>query len=149
MSATDELRRMLDERGVEYKTKDRPSADHADWEAWMHGDGHQPSGAVRRETLWGQPTDVASGKSIPHVYHYRATEMGDRLFLEAQLVTPEQAIAATLGHGTCTLPETRVDHGSIEYNGVTEWRKCSACGEEVLAYPTHFCPNCGRKVVDE
>lgn len=102
MSATDELRRMLDERGVEYKTKDRPSADHADWEAWMHGDGHQPSGAVRRETLWGQPTDVASGKSIPHVYHYRATEMGDRLFLEAQLVTPEQAIAATVGDGDYT-----------------------------------------------
>ena len=77
------LRSMLDERGVEWKE---------------HRHVMPGSMTIQRETLWGQPTDVASGKPIPHVYHYRATEMGDgRLFLEAQLITPEQAIAATLG----------------------------------------------------
>lgn len=83
MTATDELRRLLDERGVEWK-------EHK----------HQLAGsmALQLETLWGQPVDNTSGKQMQHVYHYRATEMGDgRLFLEAQLTTPEQAIAATLG----------------------------------------------------
>lgn len=87
MSATDELRKMLDERGVEWKE---------------HRHVMPGSMAIQRETLWGQPTDVASGKPIPHVYHYRATEMSDgRLFLEAQLIAPAQAIAATVGSGTC------------------------------------------------
>lgn len=67
----------------------------------------------------------------------------------AELERILQAIDATLGPRTCKLPETRIDHGQIEYNGVTEWRKCSACGAEILAYPAHFCPNCGRKVVAE
>ena len=88
-------------------------------------------------------------------------------------LTPAQAVEATLGRGECRechaternyrhckysvdrgwcddgckLPKTRIDHGSIEYNGVTEWRRCSVCGEEVLAYPANYCPNCGRKVV--
>ena len=83
MSATNELRRMLDERGVEWKEHHHTLAG---------------SMAIQRETLWGQPIDNTNGKPIPHVYHCRATEMGDgRLFLEAQLVTPAQAIAATLG----------------------------------------------------
>ena len=82
-SATEELRAMLDERGVEWNE---------------HRHTLAGSMAIQRETLWGQPIDNTNGKPIPHVYHYRATEMGDgRLFLEAQLVTPEQDIAATLG----------------------------------------------------
>ena len=64
--------------------------------------------------------------------------------------TETEAIAAwnTRAERTCSLPETRIDHGSIEYNGTTSWRLCSECGEEVLAYPATFCPNCGAKVVD-
>lgn len=58
-------------------------------------------------------------------------------------------VAVEAKRGKCRLPKTRIDHGRIEYNGVTEWRKCSACCAEVLAYPAHFCPNCGRRVVDE
>ena len=83
MTATDELRRLLDERGEEWKE---------------HRHTLAGSMAIQRETLWGQPINNTNGKPIPHVYHCRATEMGDgRLFLEAQLVTPEQAIDATLG----------------------------------------------------
>ena len=59
-----------------------------------------------------------------------------------------RAVEATLGRGTCRLPKTRIDHGSIEYNGTTEWRRCSACGGEVLAYPPRYCPSCGAKVID-
>lgn len=62
--------------------------------------------------------------------------------------TPEQAIAATLGAGTCRMEriedEKRILHG---------WMECSECGP---AYPpaaegiqdaVKFCPFCGRKVV--
>lgn len=61
----------------------------------------------------------------------------------------EETVRERTSERTCTLPETRVDNGCIEYNGVTEWRKCSACGEEVLAYPAHHCPNCGARVEGE
>jgi hypothetical protein len=131
MTATDELRRLLDEREVEWKE---------------HRHVMPGSMAIQRETLWGQPTDVASGKPIPHVYHYRATEMGDgRLFLEAQLITPAQAIAVTLGAGTC--------HNVHEPpKGTTFWPsphfKCSECGATHVSMEyVFYCPNCGRKVV--
>lgn len=64
--------------------------------------------------------------------------------------TRDEAIAAwnTRAERTCKLPETRIDHGSIEYNGTTEWRRCSGCGAEVLAYPARYCPKCGAKVVE-
>ena len=88
MTATERLRELLDERGVEWKE---------------HRHMVPGSMAIRLETLWGQPIDNTTGKPIPHFYHNRATEMGDgRLFLEAQLVTPEQAIAATLGVSVAT-----------------------------------------------
>lgn len=168
-TATERLRELLDERGVKYETKDRPAANHADWGAWMHGDGHQPSGAVRRETLWGQPTDQ-NGEALKGIYHAKATEMGGRLFLEAQLVTPEQAIDATLGNdglerskngvterGTCH------DAGGTDENGQQVFN-CDACGCVLSLYHrdgtntmcTHFiydyprfCPACGREVMGE
>lgn len=128
-SATERLRALLDERGVEWRE---------------HRHVMPGSMAIQRETFWGQPTDAVSGKPIPHVYHYRATEMGDgRLFLEAQLVSPEQAVAATLGPGTCRI----ADNGPWGYPYV-----CSACGAsfdpDVNNGEFNYCPNCGRKVVD-
>ena len=75
---------------------------------------------------------------------------GWRVKVEAVL-TPEQAIVATLGRGECRI-ENR--HG--------DWY-CTGCGDMVGTYDTeselhidgnaielwHFCPNCGKKVVDE
>ena len=136
MTATDELRRLLDKRGVEWKE---------------HRHTMPGSRAIQRETLWGQPIDNASGRPIPHVYHCRATEMGDgRLFLEAQLVTPAQAIAATLGDGTCNIS---INDNLAETEGMGDvWLECDACGWQMPLEPStprfNFCPNCGRKVVD-
>lgn len=111
MTATDRLRALLDERGMEYETDDHMGFS---------------------ETRWGCACafQLAPGAGL------------------VMAVSPEQAVEATLGREDCKLPETRIDHGSIEYNGVTEWRRCSACGAEVLAYPAHYCPSCGRKVVE-
>ena len=52
---------------------------------------------------------------------------------------PEQAIAATLGRGTC--------HKVLDFDGAA-WI-CSECGEHIGPRRWNFCPNCGRKVMDE
>ena len=109
-TATDELRRMLDERGVPWK--DYGYENHTWWGEWH---------AENRPSVNG-------------------------LFLKVEgVVTPEQAIAATLGQGTCH------DVGRYCFT-------CSECGH-TTSEPHHmfnrndpnvmpiFCPNCGRKVV--
>ena len=93
MSATDDLRRMLDELGVKYMAKDRPMASHADWEAWQHRDRHQSNAAMRRETLWDKPTGQNNASDT---YRAKATEVNGELSLEVTDINPEQALAATL-----------------------------------------------------
>lgn len=128
MSATDELRAMLDKRGVE----------------WTN-----PNSCLRDEmTSW-----VANG------FDYDAFEVPDgTLVLTAAYqddLTPEQAIAATLGAGTCE------DLGGTDANGRDVFN-CSRCGcvlslydidgsnnlctSFIFDYP-HFCPECGARVV--
>ena len=122
MTATDELRRMLDEAGEYYKTSGN-------------------------RTWWGRPIDMQTGKPI-NVFHYQAQPMGeDRLFVELQLATPEQAIAATLGPWTCQQEEggwsTEGDHARV-------WLTCGHdCMVETVADLPNFCPECGAKVVGE
>ena len=135
MSATDELRRLLDERGVE-------------WTA--------PNSILRdMMTCW-----TAGG------FYYEAFEVpepdGTFLLTAAHQddLTPEQAIAATLGDADAT-PTRQVDAGTCRDIGGCRWFRCSACGfgiEDMYVndedeYPPadqpRYCPNCGRKVVDE
>ena len=112
MTATDELRRLLSEAGVEYKV---PAS---------------YDGSTKYDTIvddyWF------------HEYDGRITVHG---------LTPEQAIEATLGRGTCR--KVRV-HEVIE-----DEMHCSECGRflgfagDIGAPPYNYCPNCGAKVVDE
>lgn len=106
MSATDELRRMLDERGVEWT-------------------------AVSKDVTMDNQT---------YCYPHTFTEFQDGLMVSN--LTPEQAIDATLGAGTCR--NVDADPG---------WFSCSKCGCicSVDWYGSGFgtpnsCPNCGRKV---
>ena len=121
-SATDVLRRLLDERGVE------------------HYDGCE-------NTLWGyEQTSESTG-----TYRYSADEISDG-FVNVWLHhrTPEQAIAATLGPGTCHMV-LREDICGHAYQDTYE---CSVCGEYVVretymgeSEPPNYCPNCGRRCV--
>ena len=145
MSAIDELRRMLDERGVAH-------SDHYLSTTWRdrHGILH----------LAGEPMVDGS--------------------LVVDMLTPEQAIAATLG-GTCETcpqmdnPDSFIRHlmGCERKNAERTCRNisdppegflCSSCGWGDFAEPSHLlttakftgndrgpnhCPNCGAKVVDE
>lgn len=70
--------------------------------------------------------------------------------------TPEQAIAATVGAGTCTIVKTWTDSDYADH-----WRySCSECGYQIevgerdiaTGNPTshaNFCWNCGRRIIEE
>ena len=123
MTATERLRELLDERGVEW---------------WC--------GEDERKTYW---------RSNGLTWEYFNDENGDAWlgFLGAceSDVTPEQAIAATLGRSEC--------HDKNGFDSDTGF-ECTVCGTMVDSYMVttedtghytqfNFCPNCGRKVVDE
>jgi len=114
VSATDELRRMLDERGVE----------------WDYG-------------ITGAATTRFSANGIDLTF----TPMRDGLVCST-ILTPEQAIAATVGHGTC--------HDKNGFDPEIGF-ECTVCGAMVDCYMVtpvdtghevqlKFCPNCGRRV---
>ena len=118
MTATDELRRLLDERGVPWK--DYGYENHTWWGEWH---------AENRSSVNG-------------------------LFMKVEgVVTPEQAIDATLGRGTCRdLAETP------DYRYKTQF-ECSECGYEYSSVggfgcdygdepDFRYCPNCGKAVVE-
>lgn len=131
LTATDELRRMLDERKIE------------------HWDGDE-------YTLWGANREGW--------YDYNAHEGADgTLHVHMHNLTPEQAIAATLGvtgkvsakvneqaandtdAGTCQLKPWEMERDT----GFYDCMEC-ACGyvADVADWAEwHYCPDCGRKVV--
>ena len=108
-SATDELRRLLDERGVEW----RPIA----WNP-------------KKETFYYTSDGVG----------FCADEYVDgvKIYTDA-LITPEQAVAATLGPGTCEVV-------GYENTGIPVCSECGAIQPE--DYTVYYCWCCGRKVVE-
>lgn len=110
-SVTEELRAMLDERGVEW------------WEGWD-----------KDQTLF----DGANG------VRWTADYTLGELFLRSVLpITPEQAIEATLGAGTCRevylLMATDIGDGREEVLGVyaTEEAAMAAINESQFGYALH------------
>lgn len=111
-SATERLRALLDERGVEW------------WP--MHDD----------EVGYREDRDT---EFLVYGCKHVAHEWGCRL--QVDMLTPEQAIAATLGPGTCR------DVGRYAF-------VCSECGwasdepHHVLGgFWPKYCPECGKRVV--
>lgn len=117
MNATDELRRMLDERGVE-------------WES--DGSGFR--------VMWGQPVpiDQMQFKAVDNALPNGGLNISICGF------SPEQAIAATLGAGTCRMIYDEEASGDELWP--TEAYHCSECGKWVYAGKPNYCPSCGRKV---
>ena len=118
-TATERLRALLDERGVEWEDMSiRPYA----CTSWRDPDG-EPCTALEGAD------DIPDGK------------------LSAQaLLTPEQAIAATLGAGTCELVNAAEDLGDG-----TSSCMCDKCGYTALDDwwdEFNYCPNCGRRIVE-
>lgn len=117
-SATDRLRALLDERGVEWR-------------------GGLPTETIVREPIDALYVERSDGRM--HVY-FRS------------YMTPEQAVAATLGPGTCHNISPKL--GNDEFT-------CDECLARVYGsggqwfdvnweyHKFNYCPNCGRKVVVE
>jgi hypothetical protein len=108
-SASDVLRELLDERGVEYKTDDRNGL---------------------RETIW---CGTAAFQLSPTA-------------VMTMIVTPEQAIAATLGDEECKwmLKEKWPDRMGDDHMYGYE----TSCGARHTWWPDslpNFCPTCGSK----
>ena len=121
MTATDELRRLLDERGVEWEADDT----QVDSTGTIYCVTYVKEG-YGRTWVYEEPPDCDLLVSYNHD------------------LTPEQAIDATLGRGTCH--ETIIDH---------YWRGCGSCGYiwEFMygigkCERPHYCPNCGARVVE-
>lgn len=124
MTPTEELRRMLDEVGVE----------------WDYG-----------------ITGTASTRFNANGVELTFVGMRDGVTCST-ILTPAQAIAATLGRGTCEADETETikcwvkckDEPSAEHMELIHVMECSECGHtyEHVNGDYEFCPRCGRKRVD-
>lgn len=116
MSAIGKLEAELTRLGVEYDFTDR-----------LH---EIPS--YQSVTWWFNTADKAKFME----FHDGSTQLIVRSIKSG--VTPEEAIAATLGSRECH----------------KVWRKdgygfCSECGYNITGAWAHYCPNCGRKVISE
>lgn len=112
---TTDLRRLLDERGVEYTTND---------------------GEYVKETCWPYMGELMA---VFAEYDNGTT----RFTCDTWCFTPEQAIAATLGNGTCEIVLGEDDYGC-------DAMVCSKCFKKIDdACSPNYCPNCGAKVVDK
>ena len=125
MTATEELRRMLDERGVEY---------------FKHEDGEplrKLEKADEPATSWRLGN--ASVCAVP-------IEGSDLFDLWIDHCTPEQAIAATLGNDECEIETTE------NWLPAERYHRCKHCGAFFAVMNASgdiqpcVCPNCGRKV---
>ena len=118
-NATDELRALLDERGV----------------AW------RAAGPDRLATRYSQ-------NGVHYIARPADDEvLGDHFLRVSMIVYPEQAVEATLGRGECHAVPTGMGTAfcsecGAEYMG-------SIMTNEPPDYVTslRFCPNCGRRVV--
>jgi len=126
MTATDELRRLLDERGAEYETyiEQLTGFEHVKWNFNEHG-------SADFNLEFGEPW----------------------LTMYGTISGPEQAIAATLGRGTCHDEGDPSDFCCSEC-GVRMFTDTSdtytmiaSDGRTIIKRP-NYCPNCGRRIVD-
>jgi hypothetical protein len=119
MTDINELRRLLDERGVEWNATDTYRLLVTSW-------------------------NDASGHSWAFMEH----RDGNFSKLTAYHLTPEQAIAATLGPKVCHMKETVYPFSDKdEY-----WMVCSECGFSIYMrrgwQPLRYCSHCGARIVE-
>lgn len=146
MTAIDELCRMLAKMGVEYVLdeeygKKYPPEQRVTWSCDIAG-----------EDMTVTARDYCIGRDESGEWEYCL----DLEFHE--VFTPAQAIAATVGRGTCEADETETikcwvkckDEPNTEHMELIHVMECSECGHtyEHVNGDYEFCPRCGKKRVD-
>jgi len=79
-------------------------------------------------------------------YGYKADGVPKLAIKVVGFTDPEQAIAATLGAGTCQLKRASWDDDTCTWGCI-----CSACDahlEHETGIGYNYCPNCGRRIVE-
>ena len=169
-SATDELRRLLDERGVEwdygiggaYTTEFSANGVMLNFRDW--GDGVICSTILTPEQAIAatlgpreQPSYDELIEALRRDWDIEASWDGLRRFwyvgLTDEGVRKRDEREATLGSGTC---HPIISDNLTESEGTGDaWADCSECGQLLFVLtdpsskPPNYCPNCGAKVVDE
>ena len=115
-NATELLREMLDERGVEYEVDESDNTTYFCFD-WCD----------------------ECGSYLKHIF-----VTGSCIEASIGYLTPEQAVAATLGSGECDLVETGVEHIEADVH-MLECSKCGRTCEHVFG-DYDYCPYCGRTV---
>ena len=131
MTTTDELRAELTRRGVNWKRMRGHKHDGTEW--------HDASGAhvsAVQEYTW-DGTEWPDGKL--------SVSRG------AAWLTPEEVVDMTLGRGECRIRDEMCDQcGAIIHEHANmHWVPVGDGMRTVRHRPVRYCPNCGRKVVDE
>lgn len=128
MTATEELRALLDERGVKWGNIRRDGSESNFLTEYQFDDNGGKAVVIERA--------IGGGLSV-EIHRYN--------------LTPAQAVEATLRRGECHMT-LRDDIRGHAYQDTYE---CSECGEQVTrdtfmgeSEPPKFCPNCGREVVE-
>jgi len=138
MTATDELRLPNDTNELDMLLNER-GQEHRVW----------PSGRV----VWHDESTVYEYEPAKN---HHDEYWGGILRMTMRHLTPEQAIAATLGatdarptqaesSGTCHVESSIID--TYEYN---RWEYELSCGHTIIwedSEPPNYCPNCGRRCV--
>lgn len=156
-TATERLRKLLDEQGVEYETNDNMGASET---VWLGHSAYQltpsaklimhptPEDAIKA-TLGGRLTAEQVRECTEDIYleGYNDGSVGRGAHLEE---TDWQSVADKL-NSVRSCETCRNVHEPPK--GCTFWPtprfKCSECGATHVSMEyVYYCPNCGRKVVD-
>ena len=171
MSATEELRRMLDERGVEWSDASDKNVSHTTWNdmkcwfiefqdgwtAWgtsMHGTPEQAIAATLGEVRAGSSRFELTAEQVREAIFNGSSYAsfdGAKYYADGigmQAIADE--LNAALGGGECEkLPQLSDSVCVVKRNGFEMefgyWR-CSECGCENFE-GAKYCMNCGRKAV--
>lgn len=125
MTATDELRRMLDERGVEWSDHSDEFVLHTEWDSYSCWFNEYPDGW----TAWGKCVHGTPAEAI-----------------EGTLGRETCHDANVGGKFVCSECGALVDSTDVGRSYVDEWgKRWYATSHE---HGFNYCPNCGRKILE-
>lgn len=156
MTSTDDLRRLLDERGVEYEAEDMQTNMQTYWGDWcfmepLDAKPHTLGAQCELMLIPATPEQAiaATMGNDDNLLERENSKLEHKLSnMETKLLKAQERIDelnATLSSGTCEMHRYKNALGFID-----EW-KCSECNADVSGIaddtPPNYCPNCGRKIV--
>lgn len=126
MSLLDRLQELLDGRGVKYERRSFVSYDHESVEY------------VKWRGVGGLEFNAMRSCSNP-----------DMLYIDNTVISPEDAVDATIGRETCHMV-LKDDH-EVYGEALYIWWECDECGVTIpktVGMPElRYCPSCGRRIV--